>query len=69
MPPRPRGVRIRHADNTVTPCELAYVGIEDGLHTWAIMGTVHFGRGDAIEADVIPGETSIRFGVDPIELT
>lgn len=65
MPTRPTGVRINHADNTTTICELTYRGPnEDGYETWETATPFHPERGDTIDIDQFPDNTSIVFAAD-----
>lgn len=49
-PPAPEGVRIVHPDGTETPCELAYLGVVDGHHKWAVTNA-HMSDGDELDCD------------------
>lgn len=57
---RPEGVTIHHPDGTTTVCELAYVGIEDGLHTWAAATPYRPGR-DQVTIEMLPAHSCVRF--------
>lgn len=55
-PLRPYGVRVRHADGSTTPVELAYQGRnEAGAHVWAAATTLR--PGDDLEGQFPPNCT------------
>lgn len=61
QPVPPQNVRIEHADGTVTPLELAYLGRFDDRHVWATVQPVHrWGVLDRIEVSMLPAQTEIR---------
>jgi hypothetical protein len=74
-PPEPEGVRIVHPDGSETPCELAYLGVVDGHHKWAVTNA-HMSDGDELDCDrdtlahntfisvtTIDGLTGVEWGV------
>lgn len=58
---RPTNVRIVKPDGREIPCELAYVGIEDGCHQWAVTAEFNPEDGDRIMVAKWPGRTGILF--------
>jgi hypothetical protein len=62
---RPQGVAVHHADGTITPCELAYQGINnEGVTVWKVATKVRFNDGDRLCVDSLPGMNAIAMPTD-----
>lgn len=59
-PRRPEGVRYITKDDEEVPCELEYVGIDDGLHVWEVIPDRDPEPHWILHADVLPGKTTLR---------
>lgn len=59
-PRRPQGVRYMTKDDEEVPCELTYVGLEDGLHIWEVIPDRDPEPHWILHADVLPGKTTLR---------
>jgi hypothetical protein len=58
--PMPQNVRVRRADGSTLPLELAYQGRNrQGYHEWVAVLTFRALPGDQLVADVLPPCTSI----------
>jgi len=61
----PKNVRLRLADGTAYPLELAYRGLDDeGFHQWEVTENMRdrFAAGMTVEADMVPPMTVIVLG-------
>jgi len=56
----PRNVRAIAPDGTVTPLELVYRGLDDGIHVWEATAPVALVPGSHIAADTLPARTEVR---------
>jgi hypothetical protein len=68
-PQSPTNVCIHRGDGTEVPCELRYVGVEDGkdgqsVDMWEICGAVFLPGQDTLTIDVLPARTGLRFAAD-----
>lgn len=54
---RPQGVFIHRLDGEIIPCELAWVGVIEGINTWAIATQIELG--DQVKIEVMPSQTAI----------
>jgi hypothetical protein len=58
---KPEGVRIIRPDGTEVPCELVYVGKEDGLDVWEVAGAL-VRPGDSLHCKMLPARTTLVVG-------
>lgn len=61
-PDPPVNVRIVYDNGDVVPCELVYEGESGGHHSWIVVNvTLDRRRLSRVEADALPGNTSVHF--------
>ena len=67
IPEPPTNVRVQLPGGEIVPCELAYEGITDGVHTWVAVTPVVATPGPGVHllCDVLPAKTSIAIQFTP----
>lgn len=55
----PQNVRVIHMDGSVTPCEIAYVGVVEGIHTWRVTTHLRPHFGDRLVVDKMSPKTAL----------
>jgi hypothetical protein len=59
-PPLPVNVRLVTPDGEVIPCELRYLGVDDGRHVWCAVNVIAAPSGlYRLAADVLPLGTKV----------
>lgn len=59
-PSAPSGVVVTYRGGTRVPCEIYYVGIIEGLHTWLTTQAFDVEYVKNLHIDVLPAKTSVR---------
>lgn len=58
--PAPAGVRVEHADGTVTPVGVTYLRQDEhGIRLWQCRLTMPLTHGDQVRCEVLPARTSL----------